>query len=175
VWRHWTTSAPRTARVGVHPRAFSRPRQSCCCSRRSQTSQTDRTHQTTGARPGFDEILRVVGDFEQRYGFWRVSYDAAVAKYLDCGLFESGFARVVCPQCRSEFLVGFSWKGRGLCPSCEAKRAAIFSELLRHQILADIPQPNGFSRYPKCFDPTFCIIERFWESWHDSPTKPSTR
>ena len=35
--------------------------------------------------------------------------------------------------------------------------------------------PNGFSRYPKCFDPTFCIIEGFWESWHDSPTKPSTR
>ena len=54
--------------------------------------------------------------FERRYGFWRGFYDAAVEKYLDCGLFESGFARVVCPQCRSEFLVGFSCKGRGSLP-----------------------------------------------------------
>jgi hypothetical protein len=30
--------------------------------------------------------------FEQRYGFWRGFYDTAVARYLDCGLFESGYA-----------------------------------------------------------------------------------
>ena len=46
--------------------------------------------------------------FEQRYGFWRGFWDTAVAGYLDCGLFESGFARVVCPECRYEFLVAFS-------------------------------------------------------------------
>ena len=32
--------------------------------------------------------------FERTYGFWRGLSDASVAKYLDCGLFESGFARV---------------------------------------------------------------------------------
>ena len=29
---------------------------------------------------------------ERRYGFWRGFYDTAGARYLDCGLFESGFA-----------------------------------------------------------------------------------
>lgn len=77
--------------------------------------------------------------FDRRFGFWRGFYDTAVMRYLDCGLFQSGFARVVCPRCRFEFLVAFSCKGRGLCPSCGAKRAAIFSELLQHQILADVP------------------------------------
>ena len=77
--------------------------------------------------------------FERRYGFWRAFYDTAVMRYLDCGLFESGFARAVCPKCRFEFLVAFSCKGRGLCPSCAAKRAAIFSSLLQQRILADVP------------------------------------
>ena len=60
--------------------------------------------------------------FERRHGFWRGYWDTAVASYLDCGLFESGFARVVCPMCRAEFLVAFSCKGRGLCPSCGLPR-----------------------------------------------------
>jgi len=55
--------------------------------------------------------------FERRYGFWRGLCDTAAARYLDCGLFESGFARVKCTKCPNEFLVVFSCKGRGLCPS----------------------------------------------------------
>jgi len=82
-------------------------------------------------------------------------YDAAVASYLDCGLFESGFARVACPECRAEFLVGFSCKGRGLCPSCGAKRAAIFSELLQHKILADVPHAQWVFSVPKMLRPYF--------------------
>ena len=30
--------------------------------------------------------------FERQYGFWQGRWDRAVAAYLDCGLFESGFA-----------------------------------------------------------------------------------
>ena len=43
--------------------------------------------------------------FERRYGFWKGFYDTAVVRYLDCGLFESGFARVRCTACPNEFLV----------------------------------------------------------------------
>jgi len=93
--------------------------------------------------------------FEHCYGFWRGFYDSAVNRFLDCGLFESGFARVVCPRCRSEFLVGFSCKGRGLCPSCGAKRAAIFSELLRDRILADVPHAQWVFSIPKMIRPYF--------------------
>jgi Putative transposase/Transposase zinc-binding domain len=87
--------------------------------------------------------------FERRYGFWRGFYDTAVLRYLDCGLFESGFARAICPKCRFEFLVAFSCKGRGLCPSCGAKRAAIFSSLLHESILADVPHAQWVFSLPK--------------------------
>ena len=62
--------------------------------------------------------------FEGRYGVWPAFTDKAVGAYLDCGILELGFARVRCSECRSELLLAFSCKGRGLCPSCAAKRAA---------------------------------------------------
>jgi Transposase zinc-binding domain/Putative transposase len=93
--------------------------------------------------------------FERRYGFWKGYWDSAVFSYLDCGLFESGFARVVCPECRFEFLVAFSCKGRGLCPSCGAKRAAIFSQLLQTKILADVPHAQWVFTLPKMLRPYF--------------------
>ena len=93
--------------------------------------------------------------FERQYGFWRGRWDSAVATYLDCGLFESGFARVRCPSCKAEFLVGFSCKCRGLCPSCGAKRAAIFAELLQHKILADVPHAQWVFSIPKMLRPYF--------------------
>ena len=46
--------------------------------------------------------------FERHYGFWRGFYGSAVMRYLDCGLFESGFPRAVRPKCRFEFRVAFS-------------------------------------------------------------------
>jgi hypothetical protein len=93
--------------------------------------------------------------FENRYGFWRALWDTAVASYLDCGVFESGFARVFCPECRCEFLVAFSCKGRGLCPSCGAKRATIFSVLLQNRILTDVPHAQWVLTLPKMLRPYF--------------------
>ncbi len=93
--------------------------------------------------------------FERHYGFWRGHWDSAVAAYLDCGLFESGFARVRCPSCKFEFLIAFSCRCRGLCPSCGAKRAAIFSELLQHKILADMPHAQWVFSIPKMLRPYF--------------------
>jgi hypothetical protein len=34
--------------------------------------------------------------------------DEVVARYLDCGIWQSGFARVRCRRCPEEFLVAFS-------------------------------------------------------------------
>ena len=48
--------------------------------------------------------------------------EPAVHRYLDCGIFDQGVARIRCPDCRHEFLVAFSCKLRGLCPSCHQKR-----------------------------------------------------
>jgi hypothetical protein len=43
-------------------------------------------------------------------------------RYLDCGILAHGFARARCGQRGHDFLIAFSCKGRGVCPSCNARR-----------------------------------------------------
>jgi len=61
----------------------------------------------------FDEVRGQWEErFERRYGFWRDFVDEQVLQYLDCGLFENGFARIRCPDCAEEYLLAFSCKRR---------------------------------------------------------------
>ena len=76
--------------------------------------------------------------FASRYGFWRGACEDAAYAFLDCGIFEHGFARVRCAGCRAESLVAFSCQRRGLCPSCAAKRGALFGALLAEEVLEDV-------------------------------------
>jgi len=46
--------------------------------------------------------------FEKKYGFWRGFVDTVVARYLDCGVAEAGFARLRCQTCGAEKLLTFS-------------------------------------------------------------------
>jgi hypothetical protein len=87
--------------------------------------------------------------FEQRYGHWRGFVDEVVTRYLDCGVFEAGFARVQCRDCHEEYLVACSCKGRGLCPSCGAKRAAAFAAFLNDEVL----EPVGHAMWTPRPDP----------------------
>ena len=84
--------------------------------------------------------------YEGRYGFWRGFADRAVGAYLDCGILDNGFARVRCGACRAEFLVTFSCKGRGLPPSCAAKRAAALITQLRGG-----PSPGPYTGAGSCY------------------------
>jgi hypothetical protein len=93
--------------------------------------------------------------FERRYGFWRGLLDGVVARYLDCGIFERGFARIRCPDCAAEFLLAFSCKGRGLCPSCGAKRAAEFAAFLKDEVAADVGHAQWVFTVPKLLRPYF--------------------
>ncbi len=52
--------------------------------------------------------------------------------------FRIGFRPRLLSRVPLEFLVALSCKGRGLYPSCAAKRAALFSQLLQRKILADV-------------------------------------
>ena len=76
--------------------------------------------------------------FATRHGFWRGACEAAAYAFLDCGIYERGFARLRCERCRDEVLVAFSCQRRGLCPSCAAKRGALFGALLAEEVLADV-------------------------------------
>jgi len=74
----------------------------------------------------FDEVRgRWEERFERRCGFWSGFVDEQVRRYLDCGLFENGFARIRCPECSEEYLLAFSCKTRELCPTCGSEMRVI--------------------------------------------------
>jgi hypothetical protein len=107
-----------------------------------------------------DELYdRVKGSWEERfersYGFWRGFVDEVVLAFQACGDFEGGFARVYCDQCRSEYLVAFSCSRRVFCPSCAAKRAAIFGALLREEIFEEVGHAQWAFTIPKLLRPYF--------------------
>ena len=95
--------------------------------------------------------------FERTYCFWRGFIDDVVDSFLTCGDFEGGFARVVCydSDCRSEFLVPFSCQRRGFCPSCAAKRAAIFGAFLREEVVEQVGHAMWTFTIPKLLRPYF--------------------
>ena len=126
--------------------------------------------------------------FERLYGRWRGFLDRVVSSYVDCGNYSCGFARVRCPECASEYLVAFSCQTRSFCPSCAAKRAALFGAYLVEEVVAEVghaqwvftvpkmlrPQPTQDASRPQAFRlagpsarawvPTFSTIASFWAS-----------
>jgi hypothetical protein len=71
--------------------------------------------------------------YESRYGFWRPYVLNVIHRYLDCGDFHCGFARVPCDQCGHEYLLAFSCKRRHVCPSCHQKRVVAFNTMTLFQ------------------------------------------
>jgi hypothetical protein len=59
--------------------------------------------------------------------------------YLRCGILTHGFARVSCPTCRDDLLVGWSCRRRGLCPSCSGRRMADTAAHLVDRVLPEVP------------------------------------
>ena len=44
-------------------------------------------------------------------------------RYLECGILAHGFARAYCDECQHDFLIAYSCKCRGVCPTCNTLRA----------------------------------------------------
>jgi hypothetical protein len=59
-----------------------------------------------------------------------------------------GLARVRCESCKDEFLVAFWCKGRGVCPSCNAKRAHVTAVHLVEQVLPHVPYRQWTLSFP---------------------------
>jgi len=60
-------------------------------------------------------------------------------RYLECGILAHGFARARCGQCGHDFLIAFSCKGRGVCPSCNARRMVETAAHLTDHVLPELP------------------------------------
>jgi hypothetical protein len=74
--------------------------------------------------------------------------------YLECGLLCFGFARAVCMTCRTGFVVAFSCKGRGVCPSCNGRHMAQTAAHLVDHVIPPVPVRQWVISVPKrlrCF------------------------
>ena len=79
----------------------------------------------------------------------------ALESFQRCGILAWGFARVRCPGCRHEYLLAFSCKQRGFCPSCQAKRQIAFGEFVSEQILELVPHRHVVLSLPRRLRPFF--------------------
>ncbi|MGH8702563.1 MAG: transposase [Burkholderiales bacterium] len=70
-------------------------------------------------------------------------------RYLKCGILAHGFARARCAQCGHDFLIAFSCKGRGVCPSCNTRRMVETAAHLTDHVLPAVPVRQWVLSVPK--------------------------
>ena len=74
--------------------------------------------------------------------------------YLTCGILCFGFGRARCASCGQGFVVAFSCKGRGVCPSCNGRRMAQTAAHLVDRVIPPVPVRQWVISVPKrlrCF------------------------
>jgi hypothetical protein len=112
-------------------------------------------------RPQASPLFRLVSDHLQRlqtvyddrfareYGPWRPVVTQVADKFLACGGLDHGFARIRGDACTHEYLLAPSCKCRHFCPSCHAKRLAIWTQWLDTTLLAPVPHRQVVLTIPK--------------------------
>lgn len=70
-------------------------------------------------------------------------------RYLECGILANGFARARCAGCGHDFLVAYSCKGRGVCPSCNARRMVETAAHLADHVIPRLPVRQWVLSVPK--------------------------
>ena len=71
--------------------------------------------------------------------FGRHVEENVLARFLECGDPQYGFARIYCDQCRHGFILAFSCKARYFCPSCHQKRVLAYGDWVEANVLAPVP------------------------------------
>ena len=122
-------------------------------------------------RPQASPLFRLVSDhlhrlqtvyddrFAREYGPWRPVVTQVADKFLACGVLEHGFARIRCDACTHECLLAFSCKCRYFCPSCHAKRLALWTQWLDTTLLAPVPHRQVVLTIPKRLR-AYCLYRR---------------
>ena len=75
-------------------------------------------------------------------------------RYLECGILAHGFARAYCDECRHDFLIAYSCKCCGVCPSCNTRRMAETAAHLADHVFPPLPVRQWVLAVPKrlrCF------------------------
>ena len=71
------------------------------------------------------------------------------SRFMDCGILAKGFARVRCDACGDDFLVAFSCKVRGICPSCNTRRMVFIAAHLVEHVYPIAPVRQWVLSVPK--------------------------
>jgi hypothetical protein len=69
--------------------------------------------------------------------------------YLECGILCFGFARALCTGCGTGFVVAFSCKGRGVCPSCNGRHMTQTAAHLADHVIPPVPVRQWVISVPK--------------------------
>jgi hypothetical protein len=75
--------------------------------------------------------------------------EQAFRRYLECGILAHGFARAYCDECKHDFLIAFSCKGRGVCPSCNTRRMVETAAHLTDHVFPRLPVRQWVLSVPK--------------------------
>jgi len=73
--------------------------------------------------------------------------------YLKCGILAHGFARAHCKGCKRDFLIAFSCKRRGICPSCNQRRMITTAQHLIDNVYPRVRVRQFVISFPKRIRP----------------------
>jgi|TARA_B110000037_G_scaffold223100_1_gene302106 hypothetical protein len=80
---------------------------------------------------------------------------AALERFLRCGDLSQGFLRVRCEDCDHEYLVPYTCKQRGICPTCHQRRSVDLSATIATEICAPVPHRHWVFTIPQLLRPVF--------------------
>ena len=108
-------------------------------------------------RPEKTPLHKIISENLESWLEWREAAERPVPAYvedelrgyLECGLLCFGFARAVCMTCRTGFVVAFSCKGRGVCPSSSGRHMAQTAAHLVDHVIPPVPVRQWVISVPK--------------------------
>ena len=113
-------------------------------------------------RPEKTPLHKIVSDNLVSWLEWRDQAERPVPgyveeefrAYLECGILCFGFGRALCTGCGQGFVIAFSCKGRGVCPSCNGRHMAQTAAHLVDRVIPPVPVRQWVISVPKrlrCF------------------------
>jgi len=106
-------------------------------------------------RPEKTDLFKVI---KKHYQTWKQQathpikkhVEKVFEKYLQCGNPAYGFACAHCSCCNTNFFIPFSCKGRGLCPSCNARTMAATAAHLVDNVIPLVKTRQWVISFPFC-------------------------
>jgi hypothetical protein len=108
-------------------------------------------------RPEQTPLHKIISENLESWLAWRQAAERPVPSYveeelrgyLECGILCFGFARALCTGCGQGFVVAFSCKGRGACPSCNGRHMAQTAAHLADHVIPPVPVRQWVISVPK--------------------------